>query len=105
MRLQSRLIFTLVLGMLAVPSSPTLATTYRYVDENGDSVIAQQPPKAPFTVLDDEGEFLWNVPANPIPISHWRPFWVEPKPDPFNVPEIRQRRPVVTIEELADEAE
>ena len=106
---QSRFLLIVIFGMLVIPSTSALASSYRYIDENGDAVISQQPPpEQSYAVIGDNGDQLWYVSNTPLPVSHSRPFWMEPNAryeeyDPFGLPEVRQRRPIVTIEEVGAE--
>jgi hypothetical protein len=106
---QSRFLLIVIFGILVILSTSALASSYRYIDENGDAVISQQPPaEQSYAVIGDNGDQLWYVSNTPLPVSHWHPFWMEPNAryeeyDPFGLPEVRQRRPIVTIEEVGAE--
>ena len=103
---QSRFLLIVIFGILVIPSTSALASSYRYINENGDAVISQQPPtEHSYAVIDDNDRQLWYVSNKPLPMSDWRPFWMEPNAryDPFGVPEVRKRRPIVTIEEVGAE--
>jgi len=107
---QSRFLSLAILAMLVTPATSALASSYRYINENGDAVISQQPPTDhSYAVIGDNGRQLWYVSKAPVPVSHWRPFWMEPEIgqeeyDPFGLPEVRERRPIVTIEEVDAES-
>jgi hypothetical protein len=107
---QSRFLSLVILAMLVMPATPALASSYRYINENGDAVTSQQPPTdQSYAVIGDNGRQLWYVSNAPLPMSHWRPFWLEAEVgqeeyDPFGLPQVRERRPIVTIEEVDAES-
>ncbi len=109
MKLQSRFLLIALSGMLTIPATSALASSYRHINEYGEAIITQQPPaKRPYAVIDDAGRQLWYVSNKSVPMSHWRPFWAAPSPSvgelgPFDVQESQGRRPIVTIEELGPE--
>lgn len=98
----------LLLGLVA--ATPAMAKLYSYQNADGDYVISRERPKdiGEYAVLTDEGEFIELVhpPALDVPISHWRPWYLPPQPNPFVDAEPEEpSEPKVIIEEVDESAQ
>ena len=93
-------------AVLAIPAGATL---YSFTNAEGQDVVSQKPPKdrnIQYAVLSDDGEFIRMVHGRDqqVPITHWRPWFIPKDPDPLDGdPElIREREPVITVEEESE---
>ena len=96
-----------MLGIAALVAVQTAhATLYSFTNAEGQYVVSQKPPadkSIQYAVLTDEGEFIRMVPGSgqQIPITHWRPWFIPKEPHPWDAdPEVmREREPIVTVDE------
>ncbi|MEZ5557819.1 MAG: hypothetical protein R3E86_04650 [Pseudomonadales bacterium] len=101
----------LVILLASLTPQTLSARVYAYVNEDGDYVISQKRPKIPveYAILTDDGEFIRLVPAPqpPVPVTHWKPWFMPRQPDPLDAkPQIwDDAEPQVEIEEVAPEAQ
>ena len=92
--------------LLLVLSFSANADIYSYNTADGDYIVSQNKPTDPditYAVLSEDGEFIRMVSGRnqQIPVGHWRPFWMPKEPHPLDGdPDlIREREPVIIIEE------
>ncbi len=82
------------------------ATLYSYTTSDGDYIVSKNKPNdrdIEYAVLTDEGEFVRLVKGQqPIPIGHWRPWFIPKEPHPLDgrPEEIVEPTPVVSVEEI-----
>lgn len=95
-----------LLLLLLLTSLSVKADIYSYNNTDGDYIVTQKKPTDPditYAVLSEEGDFIRMVTGRnqQIPVGHWRPFWMPREPHPLEGdPDlIREREPVVIIEE------
>ena len=97
-----------LVGIALCQPLTALANLYSFTNAEGEYVVSQKPPKdknTQYAILSDEGEFIRMVPGRQqnVPITHWRPWFIPRDPEPWegnpNPDVIREREPVVTVDE------
>ena len=91
---------TLATTLFATSALSVSATTFEYLDDDMRVRAGTPPHGLPYSVLDESGTEIGFVHADPLPMSHWRPFWAPVEVfHPFGTPEV-EAKPVVTVEEV-----